>query len=76
MVIDLKPSRVLVAAALLSSSVFADTQIVARECESGWTRIGYVLRPTTSSYIRKGHGVAHIAALRRGIEAIVHRRIG
>ena len=39
-------------ALLASSTVLADTQIVARESESGWTRIGYVLRPTTSSYIR------------------------
>ena len=33
-------------------AALATTQIVARESDSGWTRIGYVLRPTTSSYIR------------------------
>ena len=33
-------------------TALATTQVVARESDSGWTRIGYVLRPTTSSYIR------------------------
>ena len=40
------------AASLALPVAFADAQIVARERDSGWTRIGYVLRPTTSSYIR------------------------
>lgn len=42
------------AAALFATTLSATpaAQIVARERESGWTRIGYELRPTTSSYIR------------------------
>ena len=40
------------AAPAAESSRGIGTRIVARERESGWTRIGYELRPTTSSYIR------------------------
>ena len=48
----LKPAVLLALAACAFRPAFADMQIVARERESGWPRIGYVLRPTTSSYIR------------------------